>query len=49
MFCKVDSASIELLQQDFTRFPTALGLQANRDKSSIYTSRVKDIVKQQIL
>ncbi|XP_059302283.1 uncharacterized protein LOC132054256 [Lycium ferocissimum] len=38
MFCKTDVKSIQMLQGAFQRFSAASGLEANRDKSSIYMS-----------
>nr|XP_016444968.1 PREDICTED: uncharacterized protein LOC107770205 [Nicotiana tabacum] len=46
MFCRADTKSIRLLQGVFQEFSTATGLQANKDKSSIYLAGVNKDEKQ---
>ncbi|XP_059310292.1 uncharacterized protein LOC132061506 [Lycium ferocissimum] len=49
MFCNEEVTSIQMLQGAFHRFSAASGLEANKDKSSIYMSGVAPSLKQEIL
>lgn len=49
MFCKVNLYSIQLMQDAFHKFFVISILQANVEKSFIFLTRVKSVVKQTIL
>lgn len=49
MFCRADIQSVKLLYIAFIKFSKASGLQENVEKSSIYTTRVFETLKAEII